>query len=45
MYYFHAKDKKKKFQLLDISIYHKIMPCTLSRQDEAYPASLSIRPS
>ena len=37
MYYFHAKDKKK-FQLLNISIYHKIMAGTLSRQDEAYPA-------
>ena len=35
--YFHAKDKKK-LQLLNISIYYKIMAGTLSRQDEAYPA-------
>ena len=37
MYYFHSKNKKN-FQLLNISIYYKIMAGTLSEQDEAYPA-------
>ena len=36
MYYFHSKNKKN-FQLLNISIYYKIMAGTLSEQDEAYP--------
>ena len=35
-YYFHAKGKKT--QLLNISIYYKIMAATLNEQNEAYPA-------